>query len=327
MKKYTTVIGIDVSKEHLDVCVYSDHKAKSFKMSNCTKGYNQIKKLIGTCKDLLVCLEHTGIYAFPLCGFMSNQGIDYTLVPAAQIKKSIGIQRGKNDKADAVSIAKYGYLFQDDLIVTELPEKLIMKLKLLYSLRERFVRAKNSISMPAKEMRGFIDKDLVVSIQRSSKQVADNIQKHINSIEKEMITLIQSDKELNRAFNLCSSVPGIGPQISIYLLITTRAFKCFTNARQFACYSGIAPFEYSSGSSIKGRSRVSHLANKKAKSLLSMGAINAIRHDRELKAYFERKVKEGKNKMSVINAVRNKLIARVFATINRGTPYMQLAKY
>ena len=58
-----------------------------------------------------------------------------------------------------------------------------------------------------------------------------------------------------------------------------------------------------------------------------MGAISAIRHDRELKAYFDRKVKEGKNKMSVINAIRNKLISRVFATVNRGTPYMQLAKY
>ena len=84
-------------------------------------------------------------------------------------------------------------------------------------------------------MRDFIDENVIASIQRSSKQVTDNRQKRIGNIDKQMMKLIQSDEELDKAFNLCSSVPGIGPQISIYLLITTRAFKCFANARQFAC--------------------------------------------------------------------------------------------
>jgi len=327
MKKYSKIIGIDVSKNHLDFCAYSDKSAESFKVENSAKGFEQISKLVELPDEQLVVMEHTGIYTFPLCKYLAKKGIIYTLVPAAQIKKSMGIQRGKNDKADAISIARYGYLFQEELLITVLPEKLIMKLKLLYNLRERLVRIKNSIGMPSKELSGFIDEKLIGSIQKISNTLTDDIQKQIIKLDKEMIKLIASDDELNEAFVLCQSVPGIGPQISIYLLITTRAFQSFKNARQFACYSGIAPFEYSSGSSIRGKSKVSHLANKKAKSLLSMGAINAIRHDRELKAYYQRKVKEGKNKMSVINAVRNKLIARVFATINRGTPFVQFANY
>ena len=82
-------------------------------------------------------------------------------------------------------------------------------------------------------------------------------------INSPLVEYYSHSAELDQAFKLCQLVPGLGPQISIFLLITTRTFKAFKNARQFACYSGIAPFEYSSGSSIKGRSRVSHLANKK----------------------------------------------------------------
>lgn len=327
MKKYPIVIGIDVSKNHLDLCLYSQEITESYNVPNNKLGFAKIIKLIKDVNSTLVCLEHTGIYTFPLCGYLSDNNIIHTLIPAAQIKKSLGIQRGKSDKVDAVSIGRYGYLFQDQIELTVLPKKLIIKLKLLYKQRERLIKAKNIVLVPAKEMTGFVDKSLITSIQRTSKQVAINIEKQIDRINIEINNLIKSDSELNKAYQLCQSVPGIGPQITVYLLITTWGFKSFQNARQYACFSGIAPFEYSSGSSIKGKSRVSHLANKKAKTLLSMGAINAIRHDRELKAYFDRKVKEGKHKMAVINAVRNKLISRVFATINRGSPFVKIANY
>ncbi len=320
-------MGIDVSKSHLDICLYSESQPTFFRVKNADQGFQQILELLGEKQQVLVCLEHTGIYTFPVCSFLSENKIAYTLIAAAQIKKSMGIQRGKNDKADARTIARYGFLFQNELSVTILPEKLIMKLKLLFGHRERLVKAKKVVAVPVKEMNQFISKDLYSPIHRSTEQVINKIQKQIDSIDKQMIDLISAAPKLKDCFELCQSVPGIGPQIAIYLIITTRGFKAFKNARQFACYSGIAPFEYSSGKTIRGKSKVNHLANKKAKALLSMGALNAIRHDRELKAYFERKVKQGKNKMAVLNAVRNKLIARVFATVNRATPYIQVAKY
>lgn len=96
---------------------------------------------------------------------------------------------------------------------------------------------------------------------------------------------------------------------------------------QFACYSGVAPFEYQSGTSIRGRTKVSNFAQKKLKSLLNLGALSAKRHDVELKNYFERKVAEGKNKMLVVNAIRCKILARAFAVINRGTPFVNTQKF
>lgn len=95
------------------------------------------------------------------------------------------------------------------------------------------------------------------------------------------------------------------------------------NHRKFACYSGIAPFEYRSGISIRGRTRVNPMANKKMKRYLHKASLTGIKLDEELKKYYERKVAEGKNKMSVLNAVRNKLLARVFAVVNRGFVYQK----
>ncbi|WP_373513577.1 transposase [Persicitalea sp.] len=102
--------------------------------------------------------------------------------------------------------------------------------------------------------------------------------------------------------------------------------------RGVRCYAGVAPFEHSSGSSIRdgpprGRTRVSSLANRKMKALLSNCAAAAVQHDPQLKAYYQRKRGEGKDCLVVLNAVGAKLINRVFATVSRGTPYVPIAQY
>ncbi|MEZ5037261.1 MAG: IS110 family transposase [Chitinophagales bacterium] len=95
-----------------------------------------------------------------------------------------------------------------------------------------------------------------------------------------------------------------------------------SNPRSLACHCGVAPFERSSGL-FKGKARVSHMANKRLKTALHMAALSAMKLDKELKQFYERKVAEGKSKMSVINAIRNKLIHRIFAVIKRATPYQK----
>ena len=111
------------------------------------------------------------------------------------------------------------------------------------------------------------------------------------------------------------------------LLLCTNNFTAFDDGRKFASYCGVAPFEHSSGSSIRGKTQTSPLANQRIKALLSSCASTAIQHDQQLKAYFIRKTQEGKPKLVALNAVRAKLINRVFATINRGTEYVVLKQY
>ena len=120
---------------------------------------------------------------------------------------------------------------------------------------------------------------------------------------------------------------GVGIITAAAFLIYTQDFTAFDNGRQFACYAGVAPFEHTSGSSIRGRTRVSSLANKKMKALLSNCAAAAVQHDPQLKAYFQRKRGEGKKRLLVLNAIKAKLINRVFATVSRGTPYVPIAHY
>lgn len=97
--------------------------------------------------------------------------------------------------------------------------------------------------------------------------------------------------------------------------------KNINDPRKYACYSGVAPFEHSSGSSIRGRTRTSKKANQHVKSLLHMCSLTAIQHCPELRMYYERKIESGKNKMSIFNAIKNKIIHRIFSCINQNRNY------
>ncbi len=124
-------------------------------------------------------------------------------------------------------------------------------------------------------------------------------------------------------YKLVTSVVGIGFVTAINLLVYTNGFTVMKDARKLACYCGVAPFEYSSGSSIRGRTKVHYMANKKLKCNLHMASLTAVKLDGDLKAYYERKVGEGKSKLSVLNAVKNKLLARVIAVVNKQELYVK----
>jgi transposase len=143
----------------------------------------------------------------------------------------------------------------------------------------------------------------------------------IKEIEAEIKKIIDADESLRVNYELMTSVVGIGFATAVHVLIATENFTRFTDPRKFNCYCGVAPFEHTSGSSIRGKTRVSHLANKKLKSLLTMAAISAVRFDPELKLKYEQKLKEGKAKMSALNIIRVKLIERMFAVIRKQTKY------
>jgi len=132
---------------------------------------------------------------------------------------------------------------------------------------------------------------------------------------------------MSKNFKLILSVKGLGKIVGFYLIAFTANFTMFDNARSFASYAGVAPFGYSSGT-VKGTPRVHPLANKQLKSLLNLAAMSAIQHRGEYQQYYDKRVNElGKSKMSTLNIIRNKLLYRAFAVINRQTPYVDLLKF
>jgi transposase len=333
MKNYKTIIGIDVSKLKLDVSFVHEAHVKQhhhFIVSNDEKGIKQIFKELKKMKiefaDCLFCYENTGIYSMPLSFYLSKMKADYWVVPAIEIKRSKGISRGKTDKTDSKDIAFYAHTHLHKLQLTTLPEKEILKLKLLFTEREKLMKAIKMLDT-TKENDSFLPKEVMKDVLAANRKTVAFLRKALKEIEHKMNAIIKQNDEMQKQFDLACSVPGVGPQTATYLIITTKSFTAFANWRKLACYSGIAPFEYSSGTSIKGRTRVNDMADKKMKSMLNMCALNSKRIDTELHLYYNRKVEEGKNPMSVMNALRCKVLSRVFATINRGTPYVDIKKY
>ncbi len=151
------------------------------------------------------------------------------------------------------------------------------------------------------------------------------LNKDLKNIETKIIEIINEDENLKQLYKLITSVVGIGFVTAINLLVYTNGFTVMKDARKLACYCGVAPFEYSSGSSIRGRTKVHFMANKKLKCNLHMASLSAVKLDADLKMYYERKVAEGKSKLSVLNAVKNKLLARVIAVVNKQELYVKKA--
>jgi transposase len=262
MKNYKTIIGIDVSKLKLDVSFVHEAHAKQhhhFIVSNDEKGIKQIFKELKKMKiefsDCLFCYENTGIYSMPLSFYLSKMKADYWVVAAIEIKRSKGISRGKTDKTDSKDIAFYAHTHLHKLQLTTLPEKEILKLKLLFTEREKLMRAIKMLDT-TKENDAFLPKEVIKDVLAANRKTVTFLRKALKEIEHKMSVIIKQNDEMQKQFDLVCSVPGVGPQTATYLIITTKSFTAFSNWRKLACYSGIAPFEYSSGSSIKPKFRI-----------------------------------------------------------------------
>ena len=327
-KKY--FIGIDISNKKLDVAV-CNHKSEAlfdpFTVSNDLEGMSKVIQELSKhdidVKHCWFCCEHTGNYGVLLSCFLQQSKIRYSVIPALEIKLSKGMSRGKSDPADARDIAMYAATHQDKLKPTTLPDSDILKIKEWLSYRDILVRTKvqfvNSLKSREQLSQVINMDDIIQDLTTRIKDLKDQIAKLDKTIEDE----ITSSEPLQNNYSLLKSVTGIGPVIAAFMIVTTNNFNAFENARKYNCYAGIAPFEHTSGSSVKGRTKVSHLANKRIKTLLYNGANSAVRFDQELSHYYKRKTKEGKEHNSIINAVANKMVGRAFAVIKRGTPYVK----
>lgn len=324
MKKVQHIIGADLAKKSIDL---SCHLLKShIQIENTQQGYKQLIEWLNKQKinlsTVMIVMEHTGLYSFGLEAFLHQQQIVFVKVNALAIKRSLGLVRGKTDQIDAARIAAYGYEKREQLIPDRLVDDSLKRLQMLYSTRERLVKHRAALICAIKEYRhiGILEKDLIL---QSQLKIVKELDKQIERLENETELIIENQEALQQNFRLLTSIKGVGKVLALASIIKTNNFTRFDTARKFACFCGTAPFEHSSGTSIKGRTRVSHLADKKMKTLLDLAAKSAIQHDKELKEYYLKRIGMGKSKMSTINIVRNKILFRMFAVIKRQTPFIQ----
>lgn len=321
---FLETIGIDISKPFIDVHIHKSNKHRRFE--NTQVGFIAMDQWVETNTPCvkgsrLFAFEHTGLYSIPLSVFLAEKEECFIVIPGLELKRSMGLVRGKNDKIDAKTIALFAYRRRDELSPYELPSKKLLDLRHFLRLREKLVKQRSGYKATLKEMKTMLGEQAPEIHIAVHIELIDVLSEKISQIEKKMRSIVRDDENLKSQFLLITSIKGVGEQTALFMIVFTNAFTLFENARKFASYSGIAPFPHQSGISIRGKTKTSNLANKKFKTLLTNCASSAKIHNQEIKTYYERKVNEGKHKMSVVNAIRNKLLGRIFAVIKRGTPY------
>ena len=332
MSNFSFFIGSDISKAVIDISYYQSGKIIYLgQYANTIEGFKQLLKDLKGKTDAPVnewffCFENTGVYSKPLFEWLTSQQISCREENALKISKSLGLRRGKNDKVDSKDICLYAFEKRDSIQASKLPNFLITKLRKILSRRDFLVRQRQSLEISLKEQKGFINPDLFDELDQGNSILINEYNRQIKLLEIAIQTLIQSDVQTAENDKLARTVVGVGPVTSAYIIAITQNYTSFKDPRKFACYCGVAPFANRSGKRI-GKTKVSHIANKKMKSILSMCVSAAMVHDPELSKYYNRKLKEGKEKGIVLNALKNKIIQRVFAVVKRKTPYVKIMNY
>lgn len=321
-------IGVDVSKLTMDLALlHSVNPIRSFKIKNTE---DDIKRFLREIKEeygfkyneVLFCAENMGIYANFLTKVLISKKVDICLESPLQIKKSLGIRRGKSDKLDAIRIVEYAKKNYRTLKIWYPPRECVQDLKKLSTIRRRLLKIRRILKNEEKVRLYFLDRNQRNILSAYYENSLNSINDDIKGINDKLANIIDSDERLSNLVALITSVPCIGKVIAVQILTSTNEFKNISSAKKFASYCGVAPFEWSSGTSLNGKTKVSFFANREIKANLHLAAMGCLRRPgNDLADYYLRKQKEGKNNMAILNALRNKLLHRIFACVNNNQFY------
>ena len=327
-------VGIDISKEKCNLCyreglnvVLEEEYANDVKALK--KGFKAAFKVLGAAPDeVLVCAEYTGRYIYPLTVACQDLDVFLWMDDPTRIKNSMGITRGKNDKIDAARIAEYAYRYSDKAVRYVIAQEALVSMKNLLADREFLLTDKKRYQSQITDQKRYMTPGDFKHKSSRWKKVIKTIDDQIKSIDAEIESIIAADPVLTRQKELLTSIDGIGDRIAINMIAITGGFTRFENARHFCSFAGLTPYKYDSGTSVRSKAKISKRANQTMKALLHLAAVGAATHLKtgEYREYYERKLKEGKHVMCILNVVRAKLVHRMFSVIRRDTEYTKMYK-
>jgi len=309
------VVGIDVSKETLAICHLVEEKLQHLETENSQAGFKQLVKQCGT--DSLYVMEATGIYYLQLAYYLYEQGAQVVVVNPVIIKRYIQMHlgKGKSDKKDAQWIRRYGE--QNQVASWKPEEQGIVECRQLEQVIEQLIKQKTMVinSLEALELQP-VKSQLAT---KSLKQTLKTLEKQIKQLEDKLLDNLE--KAFAKEIKLLSSIPGIGRKTAGMLLLFAGGFRDVSNYRQLIAKAGLSPREYTSGSSIRGKVRITKMGGSLIRSKLFMCSFSAKKSNAACKALYERLVAKGKNGKLALIAVCNKLLKQAFAIVKSGKPY------
>lgn len=312
MSKYKEIYGVDISKSVFDVY---ERSIGHVQFSNDEKGFVKFLKTLP--KDALVVMEATGYYHYRLAQYLYNSGISVSVVNPLSVKRFIQMKlaKVKTDKSDAKAISEYGQMNTVPLYnaLDSVQSECLQLFRLLDNYLKKRTQTKNKIH--GEKVLGIPSKYVYQSLKRDLK----HLDKEIKGIELRLLELVKQEQQAQ--LTLLKSIPGMGEKTALFLIVITDGFKKFESAKQLCSYVGITPTIRESGSSVRGRSRISKVGNKKLRNLLFLCAFSACRYNKACKAIYDRIVAKGKSKKLALIAVANKLLKQAFAIAKSGLTY------
>ena len=314
MNKDTIYFGIDISKDVFDV---TDSNDNYHQFENNYKGFKRFKKKLSQKSHCV--MEATGYYHYKLTYYLIENNIKVSVENPLSVKRFIQMRLSKikTDKSDSKLICDYAK--QVDLKLWEGHSK--QQQECLQIIRTLDVYTKQGTMLKNKIHGEATLGNPSLAVVRSLKRLLKQLEKEIKGLEEKLLKMVK--EEYQNLLTRIKTVPGIGIKTGTTLIVLTDGFERFTSAKELCSYAGLTPIIRQSGSSVRGRSRISKVGNKKLRNLLFMCSFNACKCNKACKELYDRIVAKGKSKKLALIAVCNKLLKQVFAIAKSGLVYDQ----
>jgi len=311
------VLGIDVSKQKFDVALRrAEGTGRSRAFANREAGFQQLQawlEKLGV-QRVRACLESTGTYGLALAQFLHDAGHTVSVVNPACIKAfgESELSRAKTDRVDAKLIARFCEAmkpapWQPPAAEVSQLQGLVRRLE---SVQQMLQQERNRLGTPG----------LSAAVRSSLARTVEALEREVERLEAEIRDHIDQHPQLKQQRDLLCTIPGIGQATAQRLLSEMSGIE-FGRARQLAAYAGLVPSPRESGTSVRGRARLSKRGNVHLRRALYWPAIVAMRHNPVLRAFAQRLLKSGKPKLVVIAAVMRKLLHLVFGVLKHQRPF------
>lgn len=311
------VLGIDVSKRKFDVALRrADETGRSRAFANGAAGFEQLEvwlEKLGV-EKLHACLESTGTYGLALAEFLHGAGHTVSVVNPACIKAfaQSELRRAKTDRVDAKVIARFCEAMKPAPWEPPAPElsQLQGLVRRLESVQQMLQQEQSRLEAPG----------LAEAVRGSLERTLEALREEVSRLQAEIRHHLDDHPQLKRQEELLRSIPGIGAATA-HCLLSEMSALAFRRARQVAAYAGLVPSPRESGTSVRGRSRLSKRGNVHLRRALYWPAIVAMRHNPVLRAFAQRLLAAGKPKLVVIAAVMRKLLHLAFGVLKHQRPF------
>jgi transposase len=312
------IVGIDVSKLKLDVCLIINDKPKFNIFQNTSEGFPKLLTWINLkCQDFekpVFCMEATGSYMEEIAEFLYDNGFGVSIVnPLLIKKKNAKLHSNKTDKADAKSIAKY--------CKNETPRLWSPQPQEYRQLRD-LCRAIDSLkTLLVQESNKLEARVINIAVKEAINTVISAIKEQIKKLEIERKKIIDEHSQLKAQVEKITDISGVGIVTACCILTEAPTPENFVNAKQYAAFFGVTPQHYESGSSVKKGSHISKIGSKHARKTLFMASMAVKRHNENFQPFVQRLEKRGKKAKVIICSIMRKLVHIIYGMLKNNAPF------